>query len=320
MKTAVVLLNLGGPQNLKAVRGFLFRLFADKAIINLPAFARLPLAALIAGLREKKAKKIYEAIGGGSPLLARTEEQARALEKELGPDFRCFIAMRYTPPGAREAARAIRAWGAEKTVLLPMYPQFSSTTTASSFRDFEKNFGPCSTVHSYPDLPGFIEALAALIRPAYEKRAAEAAQKNFSAPRLLLSAHGLPQKIADAGDPYPKQCEISAEALVRALNIPALDWKLTYQSRLGPLPWLKPYTDEEIRSAGTEQRPLIIAPLSFTADNSETVYEIDQLYRDLALDAGVPLFESVACVNTHPQFIAGLAGLIRKKLSTPPKG
>lgn len=320
MKTAVVLFNLGGPDELKNIRPFLFNLFSDPAILELPALLRLPLAALIAALREKTAREIYAAIGGSSPLLACIQEQARALDKILGPDFKTFIAMRYARPRANAVMHALTQWGAEQIVLLPMYPQFSKTTTSSSFRDFQKALEkthktslPVHAVDSYPTLPGFIQALAERIHSAYEKLVRAAAEKNLPAPRLLLSAHGLPKKMVERGDPYAGQCEESAAAAVAALNIPNLDWRLCYQSRVGPLEWLTPYTEEEIKQAGAEKRSLLIAPLAFTADNSETLYEIDMLYRNLARDHGVPLFASVPCVGAHPAFIGGLADLVRQK-------
>ncbi|MBI3418578.1 MAG: ferrochelatase [Proteobacteria bacterium] len=167
-------------------------------------------------------------------------------------------------------------------------------------------------IESYPDLPGFIRALAALIRPAYDLLALQAKAKNLLSPRLLLSAHGLPQKNIAAGDPYAAQCGQSAAAVAQALNIPGLDWALCYQSRVGPLDWIRPYADDEILRAGAENRPLLIAPLAFTAENSETLYEINQLYRELAAKSGVPLFACGPCVNAHPLFIEGLAGLVRK--------
>jgi ferrochelatase len=317
MRTGVLLFNLGGPKDLQSVRSFLFNLFADPAIINLPAFIRLPLALLVSTLRHAKAREIYAAIGGGSPLLSRTEDQARALEKILGPDFKCAIAMRHAAPRVTQAVQALRDWGADRIVFLPMYPQYSASTTGSSFNEARKTLQkgpklPICAICCYPEMEGFAKSLAALIKPAYEKLAAQKGGK----PRLLLSAHGLPQKMIEAGDPYAWQCEKSAGAVARALGIEGLDWKLCYQSRVGPLEWVKPYTEEEIRRAGEEKKPLLIAPLAFTADNSETLYEIDQLYRDLALQSGCPGFASTPCVGTHASFIWGLSGLVREAASS----
>jgi ferrochelatase len=318
MKTAIVLFNLGGPDSLKNVRPFLFNLFSDPAILGLPAPVRYPLAALISTLRNKKAQKIYAALGGASPLLPKTEEQVAALDQALGPDFKCFVAMRYWHPRAEEAVKRLQAWGAQRVVALPMYPQYSFSTTASSLADFERALAgakiPMHAVREYPALEGFVKAAAALIRKEYEKLSRLAAEKNLLAPRLLLSAHGLPVKNIEAGDPYASHCERSAAAIVEALDIPGLDWRLCYQSRVGPLEWLKPYTEDEIVQAGEEKRPLLIAPLAFTADNSETLYEIDMLYRQMARERGAPLFASTPCVGTHPDFIGGLAGLVRGAL------
>ena len=308
-RRAVVLMNLGGPDSPAAVRPFLYNLFSDPAIIDLPTPLRVPLAWLIARQRSPVAAEIYAHIGGGSPLLANTEVQARALEAELGPEYRCFIAMRYWHPLTQEAVAGIVAWRPDEIVLLPLYPQFSTTTTGSSLKawhdEARRQALTCLTreIAPYPTEPGFIaalsgpidELLAGLERPA----------------RLLLSAHGLPLKIVRKGDPYPEQVEATAKAVADALVHRPEEWRVCYQSRVGPLAWLGPSTDEEIRRAGADGIGVVIAPISFVSEHSETLVELDRDYRRLAESCGVPFYRRVATVGADPRFIAGLARLVR---------
>lgn len=262
-RTAVVLMNLGGPDRLEAVQPFLFNLFSDPAILRLPALVRLPLARIIARHRSPIAQEIYRRLGGASPLLANTEAQARALEAVLGPQYRCFVAMRYWDPTSEQTAREVADWAADEVVCLPLYPQFSTTTTASSlaaWRTSATRWGiECRTrvVCCYPSDPGFVEAIAGLIRPALDSAAG-----HEKPPRLLLTAHGLPKRIVEAGDPYPNQVETTAVAVIAALNRPGFDWTVCYQSRVGPLEWIGPTTEDEIRRAGRDRVPVIVAPIS----------------------------------------------------------
>ncbi len=288
-RTAVVLMNLGGPDSLDAVQPFLFNLFNDRAIIRLPWLLRMPLARLIARGRARTARQIYAKLGGASPLLANTEAQARALDLALGPNYRSFIAMRYWQPTNDDAARAVAAWGPDQIVCLPLYPQLSTTTTNSSLAAWrqaarrERLDRPTRVVCCYPALSGLIEALAGLIRPMLDR-----ASEFSKPPRLLLTAHGLPKKIVNAGDPYPGQVECTARAVVQALARPNLDWQVCYQSRVGPLEWISPATDAEIRRAGAEGVPLVVAPISFVSEHSETLVELDLDYGEIAAKCGVP--------------------------------
>ena len=317
-RVAVVLMNLGGPDSLAAVRSFLVNLFSDPAIIGLPGLLRLPLARLIALRRGPAARDIYARLGGRSPLLANTEAQARALEAALGPGHRCFVAMRYWHPMSVETARAVAEWVPDEIVCLPLYPQFSTTTTASSLATWQGAAArqglscPTRIVCCYPREQGFVEAIAGLIRPALE--AVSGAAKPF---RLLLTAHGLPRKIVDRGDPYPDQVEQTAAAVVAALARPELDWRLSYQSRVGPLEWIGPYTDEEIRRAGGDGVALVVAPVSFVSEHSETLVELDLDYRRLADKAGVPVYHRVPTVGVEPAFIGSLATLVNRALAGP---
>ncbi|MBP7670388.1 MAG: ferrochelatase [Ferrovibrio sp.] len=310
MKTAVILFNLGGPDSPAAVQPFLFNLFNDPAIIRLPGLPRWLLAKLISRRRAPVAREIYAKLGGRSPILPETEAQARALEAVLGPDYRCFIAMRYWKPFAADAAKAAKDWGAERLLLLPLYPQFSTTTSASSLLDWKRAAAaaglelPTATIGCYPTEAGFIAAQVSLIRD-------KLAQAGGQPYRLLFSAHGLPKKIITAGDPYQWQVEQTAAAIVAALGIPDLDWQVCYQSRVGPLEWIGPATDAEIERAGRDGKAIVLAPIAFVSEHSETLVELDIEYGELAHEKGVPAYHRVATVGIAPDFIQGLARLAR---------
>ncbi len=317
-KTAIVLMNLGGPDSAQAVEPFLFNLFADPAIIALPNPLRWLIAKIISHRRAPLAQKIYAHIGNASPLLANTEAQARALEQELGPDTKVFIAMRYWHPRAEAAAEAVKRFGADEIILLPLYPQFSRTTVASSLSDWHraaKKAGITATTRAiccYPTESGFIAALAEKIATAFAEW-----PMTLKPPRLLLSAHGLPKRIVERGDPYEAQVNETAAALRVALDRTDLDSVVCYQSRVGPLEWLGPATDHEIRRAGAEGRGLIVAPIAFVSEHSETLVELDIDYAHVARDAGVPRYVRVPTVGAAPRFIAGLADLVRQIRSAP---
>jgi protoporphyrin/coproporphyrin ferrochelatase len=319
-RIAVVLFNLGGPDGPDAVRPFLRNLFSDPAILRVPSILRRPLAAGIAGRRAVAAREIYAKLGGGSPLLANTVAQARALEEALADlgAVRAFPCMRYWHPRADAVAREVKSFAPERLVLLPLYPQFSTTTTASSAADWQasaKRAGiavPTSAVCCYPTEPGFIAALAEGIRGALD--ALDASKR----PRLLLTAHGLPERVIAAGDPYQRQVEETAAAVLRKLAMPGLDAQVCYQSRVGPLRWIGPATDEEIRRAGAEKRALAVAPIAFVSEHSETLVELDMEYAHLARESGVPAYRRAPTVSTAPLFIEGLAALVRAALARGP--
>jgi ferrochelatase len=327
-KTAVVLFNLGGPDRLEAVRPFLFNLFDDPAIIGAPRPLRWLLAQWISRRRAPVARKIYQELGGGSPLLPNTQAQADALEAILNADagaagVRVFIAMRYWHPMSDETARAVKAYDPERVVLLPLYPQFSTTTTGSSVTDWARAAAkvgltaPSQTLCCYPTQAGFIAEVAGLLRAALGQAGAG------DRPRVLLSAHGLPKKFIDRGDPYQWQIEQTAAAVVRAvggavgeeLGGPDLDWRVCYQSRVGPLEWIGPSTEAEIARAGAEGRSLIVVPIAFVSEHSETLVELDIEYRRLAEAKGVPRYTRVATVDAGAAFIEGLADLLRATLA-----
>ena len=313
MKLAVVLFNLGGPDSLKAVRPFLFNLFRDPAIIQLPAIARYPLAALISTTRNKPAQANYAIMGGRSPLLPETQAQADALEAELraqGHDARVFIAMRYWKPRADETARAVAAFAPDEIVLLPLYPQFSTTTTGSSVKDWRaayKGPGRTRTVCCYPDAEGVAAAHAAEIRKVWD---AAGSPGNV---RLLFSAHGLPQQVIDGGDPY--QAQIEATAAATAALLPELtDWRVCYQSRVGRLKWLEPSTETAILAAGQDGKGVIVSPIAFVSEHVETLVELDHEYADLARTHGVQPYLRARTPGVQPAFIGELARAVTDAL------
>lgn len=312
-KTAVVLFNLGGPDGPEAVQPFLFNLFNDPAIIGLPGPLRWLLARRISARRAPVAQEIYAQLGGRSPLLPNTEDQARALESILGAGFRTFIAMRHWHPRADVAAKEISTWRAERVILLPLYPQFSTTTTGSSLAEWRvaaRRAGisaPTTAVCCYPTASEFVAVLAARTKPLI----AVAARAGGS-PRILLTAHGLPKKILRKGDPYQWQIEQTAARVIAALADDDLDWVVCYQSRVGSLEWIGPATEAELRRAGKDRIPVVVVPISFVSEHSETLVELDIEYKNLAEKSGVPGYFRVSTVAADEVFVAGLARLVRR--------
>jgi len=315
-RIAVVLFNLGGPDGPEAVRPFLRNLFADPAIIRLPGPARLAAAELVSRLRERTAKANYAAMGGASPLNRETEVQARALESALiaqrpADEVRVFVAMRYWKPTVETVARAVAAFAPDETVLLPLYPQFSTTTTASSleaWRSAYRGGGRQHAVCCYYDDPGLVAAHAGRIGEAWE---AAGTPRDV---RLLFSAHGLPESISSAGDPYRWQIERTSAAVAAALG-PGWDWRVCYQSRVGPLKWIGPSTLEEIAAAGREGMGVLVAPIAFVSEHVETLIELDRDYAAAAGRAGAAPYLRAAALGDHPAFITALARIAVAALS-----
>ena len=314
-KVAVVLFNLGGPDKPDSVRGFLFNLFNDAAIIGAPQPIRWLLAQLISRRRAPVAREIYANLGGASPLLANTQAQARALDDALGHSARVFIAMRYWHPFAAQTAGEVKNFAPDHVILLPLYPQFSTTTSGSSLQDWENAAAkvglnaPTSSICCYPREPGFIDEVVEKLRAALDDL--EAGTTAGTRPRVLFSAHGLPKKIVAGGDPYQWQVEESAKAVVEVLKVPDLDWQICYQSRVGPLEWIGPSTEDEIARAGRDKVPLIVVPIAFVSEHSETLVELDIEYAELAEKEGVPVYRRVGTVDDGVHFIGGLARLVR---------
>lgn len=315
-KVAVVLFNLGGPDSKKSIRPFLFNFFMDKNIIRLPLPLRFLIAQLISIRRSRKeAGSSYAFLGDKSPLLENTEAQARALEQQLnetgGIEFKTFVCMRYWHPMAGAVARAVQRWSPDKIILLPLYPQFSTTTTRSSLQQWSKqNLNtPTSAVCCYPFNDGFLKASAENIRNTIEV----AKTDGVKSPRVLFSAHGLPEDVIADGDPYQWQCEESARKMASLLNL--TDWQICYQSRVGPKKWIGPSTEEALRQAAADKKAVIIYPHAFTQEHVETLVEIEIEYRHLAKELGVPGFYRVSVARTHPAFIKGLALMVKDHLA-----
>lgn len=318
-KTAVVLLNLGGPDSPEAVQPFLTNLFSDPAILRVPGFIRPWLGRFIAKRRTPAAQENYAVLGGKSPLLELTIEQAESLQAALADDateYRCFVAMRYWHPFSTEAAQAVKAWGADKVMLLPLYPQFSTTTTGSStvaWADACREVGltvPVQTLCCWHSDDGFAAATAEIVRQAYT--AARSKLDPAQPLRILFSAHGLPESIVKRGDPYQWQVERTTAAVVEKLAIEGLDWVVCYQSRVTPQKWIGPSTEAEIERAGEEKVALLVCPIAFVSEHSETLVELDVEYGEAAEHAGVPGYFRVPAQNSDPDFISALADLVRR--------
>lgn len=303
--------NLGGPDSPDAIRPFLQNLFSDPMILRVPGPVRAFLSRFIAWRRAPVAQEIYAQIGGRSPILPETEKQVAALQKILGDAYRVFIAMRYWHPFAEETAQDVAAWKPDRIVLMPLYPQFSTTTTESFTRAWASAAlavgldAPTADICCWPEAPGFVDAVIRATEGAIDKL------PNGAAYRILYSAHGLPKKIVDAGDPYAHQVERTAAAVHANLRDPAVDHVICYQSRVGPMEWLRPYTEDEIRRAGADGKALVVVPVAFVSEHSETLVELDIEYAELAKEAGVPAYIRAPTVNDDPVFIENLAGMVR---------
>jgi ferrochelatase len=317
VKLAVVLFNLGGPDSPEAITPFLRNLFSDPAIISLPEIVRLPLAWLLANRRAAQARDIYAKIGGASPIRRYTEEQARALESELkksNDDVRVFVAMRYWHPLSDETVRQVKEFEPDEIVALPLYPQFSSTTTGSSFaawREAAQRHGLKVRTHAvccYPIHYLFVTAHVGLLRRALDDFSAD------DSVRILFSAHGLPERVVAGGDPYQFQVEQTVAAVVSALARPNVEWRICYQSKVGPLTWIGPPTEDEIRAAGADKRSLVVVPIAFVSEHSETLVELDIDYAHLAAESGVPRYVRLPALGSQGDYIKALADLVRRAL------
>ncbi|MGL5034423.1 MAG: ferrochelatase [Microcystaceae cyanobacterium] len=323
-RVGVLLLNLGGPEKPEDVRPFLFNLFSDPEIIRLPfPWLQKPLAWLISTLRAKKSQANYEQIGGGSPLLQITQAQGQALEQrltEVGQTAKIYIGMRYWHPFTEEAIEEIKRDRIQHLVVLPLYPHFSISTSGSSFRVLEEMWQQqpilrqidYTLVPSWYDHPGYLQAMADLIAQELTK---------FSHPdeaHLFFSAHGVPQSyVEEAGDPYQQEIEACTRLIMQTLNRPN-PHTLAYQSRVGPVEWLKPYTEDALRELGEQGvNDLLVVPISFVSEHIETLQEIDIEYREIAEEAGIHNFQRVPALNTYPVFIDSLTQMVVTALSEP---
>ncbi len=315
-RLAVVLFNLGGPDNLAAVQPFLFNLFNDRAIIDLPNPFRFALAKLISTARHKEATSNYAHMGGASPLLRETESQSSALAVRLaqqlpGYDTQIFIAMRYWRPLTEEAAEAVRAFAPDEVVLLPLYPHYSTTTTGSSFKAWKAAYTGPGRIHAvccYFDAAGLVAAHARKIEETFEAAGRPA---NL---RLLFSAHGLPEKVIKRGDPYQWQVEQTCAAVAAKLGH-TWDWQVCYQSRVGPMAWIGPSTPEAVTQAGKEGRGVLVTPIAFVSEHVETLVELDRDYAELSKTAGCPIYLRAPAVGVDATFIESLASSVDVALS-----
>jgi protoporphyrin/coproporphyrin ferrochelatase len=321
-KVAIVLFNLGGPDKPEAIKPFLLNLFRDPAILRVPFFVRPILARIIARARVKPATENYAILGGKSPLLELTQHQAAALEAALPEcEAKSFIAMRYWHPFSLEAAREVKAWGAQTVVLLPLYPQYSTTTTGSSlaaWRQAAARVGlavQTTTLCCYPTDTAYARATAAMLRSSYDKARAEL---DPAVPlRVLFSAHGLPESIVQRGDPYQWQVEQTVAAVLTAWGV-AVDYAICYQSRATPQKWIDPSTDSEIERAAKDRTAVLVVPIAFVSEHSETLVELDVEYNDLARKLGVPGYFRAPTQNDDAGFIAALAELVRRAIGHGP--
>ncbi len=305
-KTAVVLFNLGGPDKLESVEPFLFNLFYDPAIINFPNPLRYLLAKFISARRTSKASEIYKLMGGKSPIVEQTELQVKALENTLktsDEEYKVFFFMRYWKPSIDDVIGQIEEYKPSEIVLLPLYPQFSTTTTASGFKYWKDNLNgrlsgiPVRSPCCYFDSEGFIDAYAQSIVPVYLKA------QRLGKPRVLFSAHGIPKNRVEQGDPYEFQVQKSVEGIVKKLAIEELDYVICYQSKVGPLEWLGPSTENEIKRAAKEGLSVIVVPVAFVSEHSETLVELDIEYKHMAEQLGVTGYYRIPAITTHKSFI-----------------
>ncbi len=315
-KVAVVLFNLGGPDRPAAIRPFLLNLFRDPAILRVPFLLRSLLARAIAYLRLRAARANYALLDGCSPLLDLTRAQAMALQAEL-PDLqvKCFIAMRYWHPFSDAVARAVRAWRPDDVVLLPLYPQYSTTTTASSLAAWHESAAKAGlvaathTICCYATDHAFVASVAAILRAAHAQASSSLA--SGTPLRVLFSAHGLPEAIISSGDPYQWQVEQTVAAVLSVLEVLEIDWTICYQSRATPARWIEPSTIAEIERAARDSVAVLLVPIAFVSEHSETLVELDVEYRHSADRLGVPGYFRVSTPSVDAAFIAALAGGVR---------
>ena len=315
MRKAIILFNLGGPDKLENVEPFLFNLFFDPAILNLPVFLRYPLAKLIANRRAPTAKKIYQELGGSSPILQLTEEQASALESKLrkedsSSEYKCFIVMRCWHPRAENVVKEVKNYNPEEIILMPLYPQYSAATSGSSIKEWndickKNNFNvKTSTICCYPTDENFIQAHKELIMKKI---------KNLENFKLIFSAHGLPEKNIKKGDPYQWQVEQSVNKIVKSLDVKDLDWILSYQSRVGPLKWIGPSTEEIIIENSKLGKHIVLVPIAFVSEHSETLVELDIEYKELADKNGCKHYSRVPALGINESYIKAMSNLIINK-------
>jgi len=314
MRKVVILFNLGGPDKLESVEPFLFNLFNDPEILSIPSIIRYPLAKFISKRRAPVAKNIYKEIGNRSPILELTQKQATSLEKSLSTkgNYKCFVVMRCWHPRAADVIKKIKEFNPEEIILLPLYPQFSAATSGSSINEWndlckKEDFNiRTKTICCYPTESNFIKSHVNLIRKTIQNEES----KNF---KLLFSAHGLPEIKIKKGDPYQWQVEKTVEKIMLELKDDNLDHTISYQSRVGPLKWIGPSTDDEIVKYSKEKKGIVIVPVAFVSEHSETLVELDIEYKKLAVKNGCSFYKRVPALGIEENFIKGLTELVLGK-------
>lgn len=314
MKKAVILFNLGGPDKQESVEPFLFNLFNDPAIINIPSIFRYPLAKFISKKRAPITKNIYKKIGNKSPILELTQDQAKSLEMNLSKkgDYKCFVAMRCWHPRASDVIKKVREYNPKEIILLPLYPQYSASTSGSSINEWgdlckEENYHVnTKTICCYPTENNFIASHISLIKKTLKL----IENNNF---KLVFSAHGLPKSKIKKGDPYQWQVEETVKKIVSNLENENLNYVISYQSRVGPLKWIGPSTDEVIIKYSNEKKGIVIVPITFVSEHSETLVELDIEYKKLAEKNGCGFYKRVPALGIEENFIEGLAALVLKQ-------
>jgi ferrochelatase len=310
--TAVFLMNLGGPRSLAEVEPYLYQLFSDPLLINAPFGPFRPLIAkLISKTRAPSSAEKYALIGGKSPLVEGTEAQARALAAELGPGYSCHLAMRCGQPSTAAGVQEALAAGAERALALPLYPQWANATTKSSLLELRRLWPkerPLAEVCTWHDHEGFLNASAAALGETLAK--VEPALRDRVL--VIFSAHGLPMSQVRAGDPYPVYVEHSARETARRAGVKT--WQITYQSRVGPTKWLGPDTVEYL-TANAKGRVVVAVPIAFVSEHLETLYDMDILGREAALQHGAAAYLRVPALGVRPDFITALADVAKRGLA-----
>ena len=315
-KVAVILFNLGGPDSPRSVKTFLFNLFYDKNIISLPNPLRYFLAKYISIKRNNVAVEIYQHLGGRSPIVQQTGRQSAALEQRLNGitenkecKYKTFVVMRYWFPRAKDVVMEVKKFQPDEVILLPLYPQYSTTTSYSSMQEWKKVMKkhmdvttPIRSICCYHTHDLFINAHVSLIRKCI------AGIENYSKYIILFSAHGLPKNIIDKGDPYQYQIEQTVQKIMKVLNID-IEHTVCYQSKVGRKEWLSPSTEDEILSAAKQKLSVIIVPIAFVSEHSETLVELDIEYRDIANKANIKEYIRVPTLGVHTDFIDALVDL-----------
>ena len=326
-KVAVVLFNLGGPDKLENVKYFLYNLFSDKWIIRLPLILRKVLAFIISRSREKEAQKNYSYMGGYTPLLKDTQSQRDALKNALRnrnktsnfmKDIEIFISMRYWHPFSMETIKKIEEYNPDEIIMLPLYPQLSSSTTISSFEDFEKNLSKSNInaavkkIGCYFDEKNFLMSHIELIRKKIKQFHIE--NDNDENINILFSAHSIPEKFVKQGDPYEWQINKTYNALKSDEIISKYNTKLCYQSKVGPVKWLGPSTEEVITDFAKSGKNILIVPIAFVSEHIETLVELDIEYKEIADKYGIKM-ERVPALGINKHFINSLASMVEKTIS-----